>query len=307
MEDFMQMGALLESNLPKRPVNSDISIVIPTLGRDVLEEVLHATALGNIWPFELLLIDQGENANVSAWVKHLQEAGLNVRHLKKAKEGVANARNFGISHVKTKRVAFFDDDCVPDVNWLSAMVHLLNEHSGAIITGQVLSPEGGIQLSLIADPTPKKHQFPSLKEDVLYSGNMGFRLDQAAQIGPFDESKGFQLAAEDNDWAYRALKQSIPIIYSPKPKVIHLDWRNHEQLNSTYQNYARGQGVFYGKYIRQRDWFILQRAIRDQLRGVMRWTLGILRQDPDSIMSGRALTLYLLPGIIQGVREGQND
>ena len=42
-----------------KPVLDDISIVIPTLGRDILEQSLFWIVSGNAWPSCLIVVEQG--------------------------------------------------------------------------------------------------------------------------------------------------------------------------------------------------------------------------------------------------------
>ena len=51
-----------------RPVLEDVSVVIPTLGRETLVECLARIADGDAWPDRVILVDQGDQPRVAEWV-----------------------------------------------------------------------------------------------------------------------------------------------------------------------------------------------------------------------------------------------
>jgi len=69
-----------------------------------------------------------------------------------------------------------------------------------------------------------------------------------------------------------------------------------------YRRYARGQGAFYGTWLRRGDPFIALRAARDLLR--VPWLLlrGLVTRNSELIAMGRGEMLGLLPGIAAGLR-----
>src|SRR5688500_12509306 len=93
---------LAATPLVPRPVLADVSLVIPTLGRPVLEDCLQAVAVGDAWPAEIVLVDQGTNPDVEHWVSTLCSAGLTVRHVRAPKRGAAAATNRGIERASSR-------------------------------------------------------------------------------------------------------------------------------------------------------------------------------------------------------------
>jgi GT2 family glycosyltransferase len=131
---------------------------------------------------------------------------------------------------------------------------------------------------------------------------MGFAVSVCDHVGLFDESELLLLAAEDNDWSYRALRMGVPIIYAPEVIVKHLDWRSESQLIATYQTYARSQGAFYGKHLAHGDLFIALRVVITLLRAFWRWSRGIITSNTILVGNGRAFVTELLPGLVKGSR-----
>jgi GT2 family glycosyltransferase len=123
-------------------------------------------------------------------------------------------------------------------------------------------------------------------------------LRTAQRIGTFDE---LLFTAEDNDWAYRALRAGIPILYAPDAIVSHFHWRAASQLASTYLDYAWGQGNFYGKYLRRGDLLMLPMTGISLFRGARDLLFGILSHDNSRRLSGSARMKRLIPGILHGL------
>jgi len=292
-------AAALEE-LEPRPTLSDLTLVVPTVGRPVLREVLNSIARGSRWPSQLIIVDQSDGDDVANHVDHLARAGLQIDHVRAARRGVAAARNRGIERVRTRWFVINDDDQRVTPDWLQCMHVRLHAHPRAVVTGMV-APESPRVPSTTKDEVAAVHVRPLLTRDPLFAGNMGTSGDVIAEVGLFDE-RGPLEGAEDNDWGYRAMRLGIPIVYAPEVKVLHLDWRDDAGIEETYRRYARAQGAFYGKYLRKGDLFIAVRAGRELLRGPWLLVRGLATKDPDLRLWGRADIAGTLPGLIAGVR-----
>ena len=285
------------------PVAEDISVVIPTLGRALLRGCLESIASGTIWPAELIVVDQGSNEDVAMWVAQLKERGLPITHLRSRATGIAAGTNRGFERVRTPFVATTHDDCRVDTGWLERIASRMPEVSGAILTGRV-EPEGdGIVLTIVTSLDHAVYRSPMIDRDVLFPANMAFALALLERIGYLDEHPSLRLAGEDNDWAYRALRAGVPIVYDPDIIVSHLAWQANDMLPALYERYARGQGAFYGKHLRRADLFIARRAARDLVRAPWLLLRGLLTGNPQLVAMGRGEVRGLLPGMLAGMRD----
>jgi GT2 family glycosyltransferase len=283
-----------------RPVLPDLSVVIPTVGRDLLEGCLRSIAEGSHWPAALLVIDQGSSPAVASWVGRLRAAGLQAEHLPSTETGIAAATNRGLERVRTPFAAVTHDDCRVAPDWLATMAARLGEAGTAILTGRV-EPEGEGAISAVKTlPTPAVYTRPLLDGDVLFPPNMGFPMRVPERIGYFDEHPSLRSAGEDNEWAYRALRAGVPIVYDPSVVVRHVAWQR--DILPIYRRYARGQGAFYGKFLRRGDPFIARRAARDLLRGPWLLVRGLATRNHDLTAMGRGEVTGILPGILAGMR-----
>ena len=280
----------------------DISVVIPTLGRPILSGCLCWIASADMWPAELLVIDQGSTSEIDVWIRLLQESGLNARHIYSQKRGRSAGINCGFDQVKTRFVAVTDDDCFVNRDWLNRMTEALRQSPEAIITGRVESAGiGEVDFCVVTSRAAKTYTHPQLKVHPLIGGNMGVSMENVQRIGYFDEHPSIH-SAEDSDWGYRALKKGIPIIYNPEIVLCHYNWRSESQRAARYVDYSRSQGAFFGKYLLSGDFLIPMQIGQALLRAPFRWVRGLIQKDGDMIARGRADTLHLFPGILSGLQ-----
>jgi GT2 family glycosyltransferase len=288
-----------------KPVCDDVTIVIPTIGRDLVHGCLESIADGGAWPARLIVVDQGSRPSIAEHLAQLRARGLDARHLPMAGRGIAAALNHGVAAVRTPYVVVTHDDCRVASDWLERHIGHLRERDGlAVATGRVLPEEGYEVPSVMTATTPRVYREPLRSRDVLFPANMACALAVWAEAGPMDEDPLLSRASEDNEWAYRVLRAGIPIIYDPGAVVWHLAWRDHAARREVEWVYARASGAFYGKYLRQRDSHFLVRVGSDAMRNGWRWLRGALTGDRTLSASGRAGSLGLLRGVVAGFIHG---
>lgn len=283
-----------------RPIAENVSVVVPTIGRALLRGCLDSIAVGSVWPAELIVVDQGDNADVAVWIDQLNDRGVRITHVRSSETGIAASTNRGLERVRTPFVATTHDDCRVGVDWLGKLSKRLPGLEDSILTGRV-EPEGeGVVLTIVTSSEPAVYRAPMIDRDVLFPPNMAFPLTVLERIGYLDEHPSLRFAGEDNEWAYRALRAGVPIVYDPDVIVSHLGWQTAAALPALYERYARGQGAFYGKYLRRADLFIARRAARDLVRAPWLLLRGILTANPELTAMGRGELRGLLPGILAG-------
>jgi GT2 family glycosyltransferase len=290
------------------PIATDISVVVPTVGRALLRGCLESLATGTVWPADLIVVDQGGNAEVATWVDDLEARGVPITYVRSTETGVASATNRGLERVRTSLAATTHDDCRVHADWLEKLVERLPGIGEAIVTGRV-EPEGaGIVLTTVTARVPTTYTTPMIDRDVLFPPNMAFPMRVLERIGYQDEHPSLRLAGEDNDWAYRALRAGVPIVYDPEIVVSHLAWQSVDMLRALYERYARGQGAFYGKHLRRADLFIARRVIRDLVRAPWLLLRGVLSRNDELIAMGLGEVRGLPFGLIAGLKNtGQQE
>jgi GT2 family glycosyltransferase len=284
------------------PVVPEVSIVVPTLGRELLRGCLESIADGTAWPSTLVVVDQGTDPRVGAWIDGLRDRGLRLNHLISRQTGIAAATNRGLEVVRTRFVATTHDDCRVRADWLERLSSRVRTIGDAILTGRVEAQGEGLVLTVQTSRQPATYTEPLLDRDVLFPPNMAFPLHLVDRLGYLDEHPSLRLAGEDNEWAYRALRAGVPIVYDPEVVVFHMAWQDLSRRAALYRRYARGQGSFYGKHLRRGDRFILRRAARDLARAPWLVLRGALTGNRELLDMGIGEVAGLPAGLLAGLR-----
>lgn len=280
----------------------DLTVVIPTLGREILLRALRALADGSARPAAVIVVHQGDDDRVRGWCDDMRPA-LRVDYVRSDGRGRAAGVNEGLARVRTRFVAVTDDDCLAGPEWIRRLVDRLRAEPGRLVTGRVEAEGEEVPVAIVTSRRFDVQRRPRLKHDSLSGGNMGAALDVLRRIGPLDEDPSLA-TAEDNEYAYRALRQGVAITYDPDVVVRHVGWRDEIQRADRYDSYARSLGAFFGKYVRRGDLFIALRAAVHLLRATRRWLGGRLAGDANRAANGRAYVMGLLPGLRAGWRSG---
>jgi GT2 family glycosyltransferase len=284
------------------PVLSDVTVTVPTMGGPVLEGCLESIRSGTTWPARLIVVDQGSSPEAETWSAQLRHGGMDVLHIRSTQCGISAATNRGLERVETTYAAVTHDDCRVRPDWLQRMRARLSSVGDAIVTGRI-EPEGaGIVLTVKTQNDPAVYRAPRLDGDFLFPPNMGFGVGLLNRIGAFDEHPSLAFAGEDNEWAHRALRAAVPIVYDPAIVVGHLARHQQKDLALLYRRYARGHGAFYGTWLRRGDLFIARRAARDLVRAPWLLVRGVVTRNSELIAMGRGELAGLMPGIVAGLR-----
>jgi GT2 family glycosyltransferase len=286
----------------ERSIANDVTVVIPTFGRALLEGCLESIAHGNVRPARIVVVDQGRTDVAVPWIDRLTAAGLSIEHVRSGETGIAAATNRGLERVRTPFVATTHDDCRVDADWLATISTRVRAAGEAIVTGRVEPQGDGVVLTIVTSTVPRTYTEPMIDRDVLFPPNMAFPMRLLKRIGYLDEHPSLRRAGEDNEWAYRALRARIPIIYDPDAVVSHVAWQTRRELKDVYRRYARGQGAFYGKYVRRGDPFILKRTVRDLVRAPWLVLRGALTRNAELLAMGWGETTGLPAGVLAGLR-----
>lgn len=291
----------LSTPLSPQPILQEISVVIPTLGRPLLESCLRWLADGTCWPNRVIIVDQGRNPQVPTWLDQLSVAGLKSLYVPSSQKGRSAGINRGLEQVQTRFVAITDDDCFVAANWLETMARRLAASPGMILTGRVEMAGYETEFSTVTSRKPRLYTQPQLKVFPFIGGNAGMAMALVERVGLFDEHPCLA-SAEDSDYGYRALQLGIPIAYDPDVVLYHYHWRDAHQRSARYVDYARSQGGFYGTHLRHGDRLMLAQTMIDMARSPLRWLRGIVKGDKELVENGKAHTLYLPLGVVDGLR-----
>jgi len=268
-----------------------ISVVVCTRDRArrlsaCLRHLAHArSACGHA--SEIIIVDNGSRDETRDVVRAHAEARP-VRYVLEAQPGLSMARNRGIAAARGALVAFTDDDCNVDRDWMQAVIDAFASRPELAILGGMVAPAGDSDRTVSLRMHAEARNVASADAILAtMSGcNMAFRRDVFEHVGSFDPAfgKGRRIgSAEDLDLMYRALRRGLSIVYLPHVVVRHAHGRDSATaVAQVNREYVRGRGAFYWKFITDREvarmaYWEISGLLRRKRRGTGAWrTLRML-------------------------------
>lgn len=188
------------------------SVIIPTCHRnEALALCLERLAPGaQTLPFEqyeVIVTDDGRETTAEAMVR---ERFSWATWTQGPRRGPAANRNHGASLARGEWLAFTDDDCVPDAEWLAAFASAINGNARAL-EGSI-HPVGDMSRDLAECPV-------NLTGGLFWSANTAVERTLFHQIGGFDE-RYRHAAHEDEDLQLR-LREATEIGFVFAARVDH--------------------------------------------------------------------------------------
>ena len=163
--------------------------------------------------------------------------------------GPAGARNLGAEHATGDILAFTDDDCVPDPDWLDAIAAMFKEPVDAVVGGVRIPPAGwlGDAISMLGFPAGGNLGFanvwtvrPDNTTDHLSGCNFAIRRPAFWGVDGFNTSFPFA-GGEDNDLAFRLRRQGSVIVFSSASIITHPARNQYPQFVAWQFRRGRGQ------------------------------------------------------------------
>lgn len=191
-----------------------ISVIVCTYNlRPSLLDLLEALKNQTYKNFELVLIDNGPYPENREHIKKcIRDYSFKILVASKNTGlGPGAGRNFGVNHANANYIAFTDDDCIPDDNWLETIYRHLGADGEKAVTGNVYSA---------APPLfPFIHSFNAGDAGIFLSGNSAFHKEFFIEIGGFDEF--LNNWAEDFDIGEKTKLSGNAFKYVKEMKVNH--------------------------------------------------------------------------------------
>ncbi len=207
---------------PYFPARSEplVSVVVASYnGSRLLRPCLESLAALNYPAYEVILVDDGSTDDTPAiaaqypnvrWIRHERNRGLSA------------ARNSGIAAARGEIVAFTDDDCRVDEDWLHHLVGELIESGFAGVGGHNLAPgeDSSVAAAVLVSPGGPTHvMLTDRLAEHIPGCNMAFWKSALIEIGCFDPV--FTRAGDDVDLCWRLQQQGLQLGFSPGGFVWH--------------------------------------------------------------------------------------
>ncbi len=220
------------------------SVIIPVF--DQAEQLSRCLrALGHLdYPkgeFEVIVVDDGSEPAI-----HIPgpEDQLTIRLVRSPRnEGPASARNRGAFCAKGRYLAFLDDDCLPEPEWLRRLEERFADSPESVVGGRILDglPRNSYSAASAAITRAVYRHYNADPDCARFfaSANVAVSASVFRRIG------GFHLAfrtSEDREFCEHCLRNNIRLVYAPEAAVVHkraggfqIFWRRH---------YRYGKGAY---------------------------------------------------------------
>ncbi len=201
----------------------DVSVIVATFNRaerlrrllDGLRRQTHG-----LNRFEVLIVDDASTDDTPSILERERQRGELLLEVisGRSRTGPARARDAGWRAAAGSVIAFTDDDCVPDPDWLAAGLRACSRNRGAIVQGRTdPSPDeldrlGPFSRTIsVAEPDP-----------AFQTCNVFYPRALLERVGGFD-TEGFDRApgGEDSDLAWRAIESGAETAFAEDAVVYH--------------------------------------------------------------------------------------
>ena len=274
-------------------------------------------------PAEILVID---NAPTSDRARELvAERFARVRYIREPRPGLDWARNRAIAEATSDVIAFTDDDCVVDPNWVNAIATMFSDDPETMaVTGLVVPYELETEAQLLFERSGGfargfgRQWFAVDRERGLpwqfcgagqfgTGANMAYRKALFDQIGMFDPALDVGTVTGgggDLDMFFRVLAEGHTLVYDPAAVVRHRHRRTYAELKRQIVGNGHGFCSFLVantlgyrrermRFVYMASWWTFQWQIKRILGSLVRPTRLPLRLVMSELWAGlTALFLY---------------
>lgn len=200
--------------------------------------------------WEALLVD---NASTDETAEILRAATLKNRHMRSllcTRIGLGAAREFARANAKGRILAFTDDDCLIEPDYVDQLVCAFDRHPDAGVIGGWIGLYNPNHLPITIDERTEvvRHEpYSFIRPGAFHGANLSFRADALARAGGFDPNlgAGTPFPCEDIDAVARVVALGYAAIFDPHPRVHHDHGRTDSDLPKIMTSYSRGRGAYY--------------------------------------------------------------
>jgi glycosyltransferase involved in cell wall biosynthesis len=247
------------------------TVAIPTLNRRGMLQKALESVFGLDYPggmYEVLVIDDGCTDDTPAYLKSLEAPGRDLRIITHGRNmGIPSARNSAVRNANGEILAFIDDDCIVEKNWLAVMDRAHRSNPGAMAVGTALEnanpgnlmarylfnaeiylinnfymPEG-IRVGEIM----RSFRPPEAGAETRGCGaHWSFKREVFDEIGPYDEKLDY---GGDLDFHIRLRDRygESGMVFAPETRVIHHYRTRYLDAMRKFFNDGRG-GIRFRRY-----------------------------------------------------------
>jgi GT2 family glycosyltransferase len=195
--------------------------------------------------WEVVVVDQSEDDSTRHVVEGIMPRLPNLRYVPLSMKGCSLGRNVGIEETQSEIIAFLDDDCAVESDWLTQGARAFDRHPRAELIVGELRRFDGLREWAHDGWIPIRHFDAEFESSAIGSLRQRFRIwghlmgngacmfirrSLVEQVGFFDTQMGGGSrfpANEDGDYIYRALMAGCRIVGTPEIVADHYGLRDY--------------------------------------------------------------------------------
>jgi len=223
----------------------DISVVIPTCGRSKqLRQCLKALHEQSypLKHIELIIVDDRTDNETEQVIRGFKAHFPQISYIAQYRKGPAIARNKGVNFSAGRIIAFIDDDCVAERDWIKKMLRAHDEHpEKAAVGGDTLvdSRKAHVLASQFLSTGSIETNIAGAEETIFFpTCNVSLKR---AIFNDYKFNESFPLpGGEDLEFFWRLFKSGHRFVWDKNIKVTHC--RSESLFSFIKQAYAYGRG-----------------------------------------------------------------
>lgn len=224
------VGSTARTSMPS------VSVVVCTYeGQATLAACLQSLLVQNHPALEILVVDDGSEQDLATLVS----AFSGVRYLRQEHAGLSAARNRGLAETRGEIIAYTDDDCIADEDWLARLLLGFTDSPAVACGGPNVPPppRGPMEAIVAAAPgAPAQVMLDDVQAEHLPGCNLAIRREALKAIGGFREH--YQTAGDDVDVCWRLREAGGQLRFVPGAMV----WHHRRRTLGAYLRQQRGYG-----------------------------------------------------------------
>ncbi len=242
-----------------------ISVIICTRNRpDDIQRCLDSLTRVNYPQWNIFIVDQSDDDVTRTVVEYFQHRLPRVHYYAMYDKGLSRARNKGVEMADGEIVAFLDDDCTVEADWLRQVVGAFDRYPrAALVFGAVLAaPHDASKYSVPIHKAPEEVVLRGRLDRLRALGmgaSMYVRRSAVRRVGIFDvhlgAGSGVFECTEESDFVYRCMELGCSVVETPHISVTHYGLREYAggTMARLLRSYPYSEGSFHMKLLRAGD------------------------------------------------------